>query len=133
MISENPSKQTDFVANEATEFVHADPEYEAGITGAMKIARVAEGFGLDVESRTPGPAQRPCIAATRNTNYYELTLVHSKCQNTQPPVYNSDYSDMLTTIEDNSTVPVSTTLGLGANYDWNYIGNNSTGSVHIYE
>jgi len=26
---------TDFIANEATDFVRADPEYDAGITGAM--------------------------------------------------------------------------------------------------
>ena len=29
--------------------MRADPEYDAGITGAIKRARVAEGFGLDVE------------------------------------------------------------------------------------
>lgn len=125
--------KTDFVANEATDFVRADPEYDAGITGAIKTARVAEGFGLDVEFHAPGPAQRHCIAAIRNTNYYELALVHPKCQNTQPPVYNGDYSDMLETIDDDGTVPVPTEPGLGVSYDWDYIEDNSTGSVHIYE
>lgn len=48
---------TDFIASEATDFVRADPEYDAGITGAMKIVHVAEGFGLDVELHAPGPAQ----------------------------------------------------------------------------
>ncbi|GAA5054065.1 mandelate racemase family protein [Haladaptatus pallidirubidus] len=124
---------TDFVANEATDFVRADPEYDGGITGAMKRARVAEGFGLDVEFHAPGPAQRHCIAATRNSNYYELALVHPKCQNTQPPVYHGNYSDMIDAIDSNGTIPVPDEPGLGVEYDWDYIESNTTGSVHTYE
>ncbi len=124
---------TDFVAEEATDFVRADPEYDGGITGAMKRARVAEGFGLDVEFHAPGPAQRHCIAATRNANYYELALVHPDCPNTQPPVYEGDYSDMLDTVDDAGTVPVPDGPGLGVDYDWEYVEENQTGSVHVYE
>ncbi len=124
---------TDFVANGATDFVRADPEYDAGITGAMKIARVAEGFGLDVEYHAPGPAQRHCLAATRNANYYEMALVHPDCANTQPPVYEGDYSDMLDAIDADGTVPVPEGPGLGVEYDWEYIEENATGSVHVYE
>lgn len=123
---------TDFIASDSTDFVRADPEYDAGITGAMKIARVAEGFGLDVEFHAPGPAQRHCIAAIRNTNYYELALVHPKCQNTQPPVYEGEYSDMMSEIDD-GTVSVPDGPGLGVEYDWSSIENNSTGSLHVYE
>ncbi|NGM70501.1 mandelate racemase [Natronolimnobius sp. AArcel1] len=124
---------TDFIASGATDFVRADPEYDAGITGAMKIVRVAEGFGLDVEFHAPGPAQRQCIAATRNTNYYELALVHPDCQNTQPPVYNGTYSDMLDTIDEDGYVSIPDGPGLGVEYDWEYIEENTTGSVHTYE
>jgi L-alanine-DL-glutamate epimerase-like enolase superfamily enzyme len=123
---------TDFIASEATDFVRADPEYDGGITGAMKIARVAEGFGLDVEFHAPGPAQRHCIAATRNANYYELALVHPKCENTQPPVYESGYSDMIDTIDDNGTVSVPDGPGLGVEYDWDYIADNANGG-RVYE
>ena len=118
---------TDFIANEATDFVRADPEYDAGITGAMKLARVAEGFGLDVEFHAPGPAQRHCIAATRNANYYELALVHPDCRNTQPPVYEGDYSDQLDAIDAEGTVPVPDGPGLGVEYDWEYIEENALG------
>jgi L-alanine-DL-glutamate epimerase-like enolase superfamily enzyme len=124
---------TDFIANDATDFVRADPEYDAGITGAMKIARVAEGFGLDVEFHAPGPAQRHCIAATRNANYYELALVHPDCQNTMPPIYAGDYSDLLEAVDDNGTVPVPDGPGLGVDYDWDYIEDNKTGSIHTYK
>jgi L-alanine-DL-glutamate epimerase-like enolase superfamily enzyme len=47
---------TDFVATESTDFVRRDPEYDGGITGAMKRAKVAEGFRLDVEFHAHRPA-----------------------------------------------------------------------------
>ncbi|MFB6112467.1 MAG: mandelate racemase family protein [Halodesulfurarchaeum sp.] len=124
---------TDFISEGATDFVRADPEYDAGITGAMKIAHVAEGFGLDVEFHAPGPAQRHCIAATRNANYYELALLHPDCQNTQPPVYEGSYSDLIDTVDENGTVPVPDGPGLGVEYDWDFIEANQTGSVHRYD
>lgn len=118
---------TDFIASEATDFVRADPEYDGGITGAMKRAKIAEGFGLDVEFHAPGPAQRHCIAATRNTNYYELALVHPKCDNTQPPVYEGGYSDQLDTIDSGGTVTVPNGSGLGVSYDWEYVESRALG------
>jgi L-alanine-DL-glutamate epimerase-like enolase superfamily enzyme len=125
--------KTDFIDAAATDFVRADPEYDGGITGAMKTARVAEAHGLDVEFHAPGPAQRHCIAATRNTNYYELALVHPDAPNTQPPVYEGEYSDMIDTIDDDGTVGVPDGPGLGVEYDWEFIRDNQTGSVHVYE
>ncbi|GAB6862218.1 mandelate racemase family protein [Haloplanus litoreus] len=124
---------SDFVQADATDFVRADPEYDAGITGAMKIARMTEAFGLDVEFHAPGPAQRHCMAATRNTNYYELALVHPEVDNPIPPVYEGGYSDMIDTIDDDGTVAVPDGPGLGVEYDWDYIEDNATGSVHVYE
>lgn len=124
---------TDFIANEATDFVRADPEYDAGITGAMKIANVAEGFGLDIEYHAPGPAQRHLMAATRNSNYYELALVHPEARNPIPPVYDGGYNDQIDAIDDEGTVPVPDDPGLGVDYDWEFIKNNATGSVHVYE
>ena len=68
----------DNIVADGTDFVRADADYDCGITGLMKIAHSAEGFGLDVEIHAPGPAHRHCMAAIRNTNYYELGLVHPK-------------------------------------------------------
>ena len=122
----------DFVAAEATDFVRADPEYDGGITGAMKIARIAEGFGLDVEYHAPGPAHRQCLAATRNSNYYEVALVHPDCQNTQPPVYANGYSDSIDTIDSDGLVTVPDGPGLGVEYDWDEIRSRETGR-RVYE
>ncbi|GAD52843.1 2-dehydro-3-deoxyphosphogalactonate aldolase (6-phospho-2-dehydro-3-deoxygalactonate aldolase) (2-oxo-3-deoxygalactonate 6-phosphate aldolase) / Galactonate dehydratase [Halarchaeum acidiphilum MH1-52-1] len=125
--------KSDFAASESTDFLRADPEYDGGITGAMKVARVAEGFGIDTEFHAPGPAQRHCIAATRNANYYEMALVHPDAANTTPPVYAGGYEDQFDTIDADGTVPVPDGPGLGVTYDWDYIEANSTGSLHAYE
>ena len=124
--------KTDFVANEGTDLVRVDPVYDGGITGAMKVVRMAEGFGLDTEFHAPGPAQRHCIAATRNTNFYELALVHPDCSNSTPPVYLGDYADELDSITGEGCVSVPNGPGLGVDYDWDFILENKTGSVHEY-
>lgn len=123
---------TDFVANEATDFVRADPEYDGGITAAMKIGNMAEGFGLDVEYHIVGPAQRHCIAATRNTNYYEMGLVHPELDVSHDlPVYKGDYSDAIDTVDDDGYVTVPDDPGLGVEYDWGYIDELAHQSVTI--
>lgn len=112
---------TDFAVNGATDILRADPDYDGGITGTMKIARVAEGLGLDVEVHAPGPAQRHCLAAIRNANYYEMALVHPDCRNArQMPVY-SDYSDEIDAIDDEGRVEVPSGPGIGIEYDWSYV------------
>lgn len=87
----------------------------------MKVARVDKGFGLNVEFHAPGPAQRHCTAVTWNANYYELALVHSDVQNTQPTVYEGECSDMIDTIDEYGHVAMSDGPGLGVEYDWKYI------------
>jgi L-alanine-DL-glutamate epimerase-like enolase superfamily enzyme len=113
--------KADFVMNGGTDILRADPEYDLGITGAMKIAHLAEALGLDVEVHACGPAHRHCMAAIRNTNYYELALVGPKCRNPLPDVYSSGYSDQLDCIDSEGCVPVPIGPGLGVSYDWDYI------------
>jgi L-alanine-DL-glutamate epimerase-like enolase superfamily enzyme len=96
-----------------------------GITGAMKVAHAAEGFGLDVELHGGGPAQRHCMASIRNTNYYELGLVHPNAPASGAPC--SDYPDTLDAIDANGHVPVPDGPGLGITLDWDFIEAHRTG------
>ena len=106
-------------AAEATDFARADPEYDGGITGVMKIAHAAEGFGMDLELHIAGPAQRHCMAAVRNSNFYEMGLVHPKLDNiVSLPIYQDGYDDELTSIDQNGCVRVPQGPGLGVGYDW---------------
>jgi L-alanine-DL-glutamate epimerase-like enolase superfamily enzyme len=122
----------DNIVADGTDFVRADADYDCGITGLMKIAHSAEGFGLDVEIHAPGPAHRHCMAAIRNTNYYELGLVHPGVKRTKPPVYACDYSDELEAVDARGHVPVPTGPGLGAPVNWDYVKRQQTDQV-VYE
>jgi len=121
-------QHVDFIAAEATDLVRVDPEYDGGITGAMKIAHAAEGFGLDVEIHAPGPAQRHVMSAIRNTNYYEMALVHPlTSEHGRAPVYTCGYRDGLDAVDARGHVPVPSGPGLGVAYDWEFIMKNRLG------
>lgn len=109
----------------ATDFVRADPEYDLGITGTMKIAHMAESFGRDVEIHACGPAHRHCMAAIRNSNFYELSLVGPGARNPIPRVYTCGYSDELEDVGQDGCFPVPDKPGLGVTYDWEYIEKNA--------
>lgn len=124
--------KADFLIAEATDFLRVDPEYDLGITGAMKIAHLAEAFGVDVEVHAAGPAHRHCMAAIRNTNYYELALVGPKCTNPLPPVYTCGYTDQLEGVGEDGCFPVPQGPGLGVTYDWDWIKAHRT-ALHVFE
>ncbi len=104
-----------------TDFVRTDPEYDMGISGAVKTARMAEAFGLDVEVHACGPAHRQVIGAVRNTNYYELATVGPKMGNVLPPCYADDYKDELDSIDKNGNITIPDGPGLGVEYDWDWL------------
>ena len=60
--------KADFLIAGGTDMLRADPEYDMGITGCMKIAHLAESFGVDCEvhacgTGAPGLYGRPCATA----------------------------------------------------------------------
>lgn len=118
-----------FIEAEGTDFVRIDPDFDGGITGVMKIAHAAEGFGLDVELHGPAPDRRHLMAAIRNTNYYEMGLVHPKIGPGYPPVYTDGYRDALDAIDEKGCVDVPDGPGLGVEYDWELITNNQIGGA----
>jgi L-alanine-DL-glutamate epimerase-like enolase superfamily enzyme len=124
--------KADFITAGATDFVRADPEYDLGITGCMKIAHLAESFGLDVELHSVGPAQRHCMAAIRNTNFYEMVLVGPNgLRNPVPPVFACDYDDQPASVGSDGCYPVPDGPGLGVSYDWDFVTRSRTGH-HVF-
>ncbi|WP_439496612.1 enolase C-terminal domain-like protein [Bosea sp. (in: a-proteobacteria)] len=106
---------------DGTDFVRADPDFDMGITGTMKIAHLAEALGLDVELHAPGPAQRACMSAIRNSNFYELSMVGPSRGCFTGDFYTCGYSDALDSVGKDGCFPVPDRPGLGVDYDWNYI------------
>ena len=119
----------DFALADATDFVRGDVGYD-GITGVMKLAHACEALGIDIELHGPGPAQRQCMAAIRNTNYYEMGLVHPKALASHDvALYKGDYRDSLDAIDGKGHVPVPQGPGLGAEIDWDWVVSQRTGLV----
>jgi L-alanine-DL-glutamate epimerase-like enolase superfamily enzyme len=117
--------KADMATSGASDFVRVNPDYDMGITGALKVGYMAESLGLDVEVHASGPAHRHCVAAFRNTKYYELALVGPKCASSPPRVYTCGYSDDLEAISADGQFPVPTGYGLGVQYDWDFIRKNA--------
>ena len=117
-------QKASFLLNGGCDMIHADPEYDMGITGVIKIAHFCEGLGLDVQLHACGPAHRAAIAAIRNTRFYEMALMGPGMPNMVAPVYTCGYSDQPEDLGEDGCVPVPDGPGLGVSYDWDYIENN---------
>ncbi|MEE2659042.1 MAG: enolase C-terminal domain-like protein [Candidatus Latescibacterota bacterium] len=114
-------QKASFLVNGGCDMIHADPEYDMGITGAMKIAHFCEGLGLDLQLHACGPAHRACLSAIRNTHMYEMALMCPGMPNMVPPVYTCGYSDQPEDLPASGCVSVPNGPGLGVGYDWDYI------------
>src|SRR5690606_10258354 len=116
-----------------TDYVRANANSDGGITGVMKIAALAEAFGLDVELHGGGLAHRHIMAHLRHANYYELGLIHPNVPNTKAPVYaERRWLDGLDSVDANGCVEVPEGPGLGVEMDWDHIRAHQTEEI-IYE
>jgi L-alanine-DL-glutamate epimerase-like enolase superfamily enzyme len=70
------------------------------------------------------------MAAVRNTNYYEMGLVHPKAPASHDHrLYKDDYRDTLDAIDADGCVPVPQGPGLGVAIDWDWVAHNRTALV----
>jgi L-alanine-DL-glutamate epimerase-like enolase superfamily enzyme len=70
------------------------------------------------------------MAAIRNTNYYEMALVHPKAPSSYDlPIYGAGYRDALEAIDANGHVPVPLGPGLGVEIDWDWVSRHQTAVV----
>jgi L-alanine-DL-glutamate epimerase-like enolase superfamily enzyme len=122
----------DFIEAQATDFVRIDPDYDGGVTGSMKIAHASEGFGLDVELHSPGPVRRHIMSAIRNTNYYEMGLLHPKVGPFRPEIYADGYRDGIDAVDEKGCVEPPQGPGMGVEFNWDYINAHRTDTV-VYE
>jgi L-alanine-DL-glutamate epimerase-like enolase superfamily enzyme len=65
----------DFVVHGATDVLRTSAEYKGGITGAMRIAHLADAFGMYVEVHGDGLPNAHLCCAIPNTRYYESFVV----------------------------------------------------------
>lgn len=61
----------DFIRSGCATYVRTGAMFKGGITGAIRIAHLAEAFGLRAEVHGMGPENRNLCMAIPNTTYYE--------------------------------------------------------------
>lgn len=121
-------ERMNMVTAEATDFVRGDVRVD-GITGTMKLAHAAESVGLDIEIHLGDPPTRHCLAAIRNSNYYEWGLIHPKLERHRDAIYADGYMDGdFDGIDAEGTVGVPAGPGLGVVYDWEFIAKHTVDS-----
>ena len=126
--------KADTIVSRAADYVRGNAYSDGGITGLMKIATLAEAHGLDVELHGGGLAHRHCMAAIRNTNYYELGLVHPRVAHTKPAIYaDRRWLDELDSVDANGCVDVPEGAGLGVPLDWEYISAHKSNEMVFQE
>ena len=125
--------KADAIRAGAADFVRAGWFEDGGITGVMKVAALAEAFGLDVELHGGGLAHRHCMAVLRNSNYFELGLVHPCVAETQLPIYaDRRWLDLLDSVNERGCLEVPDGPGLGVEIDWNWVDDHTIG-VDVFE
>ena len=105
------------IAQHAADIVRADVSWKDGVTGTLKIAHLAEAFGMN------------CEIHTTTMNYMDLVNVHVSCA-----IRNCEYFEYFVP-EDSYRLPmkgdlpiqdgiitVPDTPGVGADLDWELIG-----------
>jgi L-alanine-DL-glutamate epimerase-like enolase superfamily enzyme len=122
--------KADLIGAGATDYVRANASSDGGITGVMKLAHLAEAHGLDVELHGPSLAHRHCMAALRNSNWFELGLVHPKVTDNRARVYaDPKWIDLLESVDREGCVEVPGGPGLGVELDWDWIAAHRTGET----
>ena len=128
----NLETSVDMLVKGASFFSRADPDYDGGITGCHKLVVASEGLGMDCEIHSCGPAMRQLMGASRNSNFYEVNLLHPKCKNPWSlPIYLNGYSDQINCIDIDGNVDVFNEPGLGVVYDWKFIEKQSLEKIII--
>ena len=124
-------QKANFLLQGGCDMIHADPEYDMGLTGALKIVHVCQALGLDLQLHACGPGHRALMSAMPNTHFYEMALVGPGMANCVPPVYVNGYSDQPDALDADGCVPVPSGPGLGVEYDWEFIGAHAD-DVHVF-
>ncbi len=114
-------QKANFLLQGGCDLLHLDPEYDMGLTGALKAAHFCQALGFDVQLHACGPAHRALMSALPNTHWYEMALIGPGMANCVPPVYADAYSDQPEDLDSHGCVPVPDGPGLGVTYDWDWI------------
>lgn len=107
-----------WVQSGACDILRAGVPGVGGITPAMKVAHLAEAFGMDCEVHGNGAANLAVCAAIKNCRWYERGLLHPFLEYDDVPAYLHTLSDPM---DREGYVHLSQKPGLGEDIHFDYI------------
>ena len=110
--------RADWVRAGACDILRAGVPGVGGITPTLKVAHLAESFGMDCEVHGNGAANLAVCAAIRNCRWYERGLLHPFLEYDDKPAYLRSLPDPM---DRDGFVHLSQQPGLGEDIDFEYI------------
>jgi len=115
----------------ATDLLRGDAEID-GITATFKLAAAAEALGVDIELHGCLAESRHIVAAIRNTNYLEWSLVHPHVIGEVFPFCRDGFANgVLDAVGADGCIEVPQGPGLGVDIDWDYVRSHALNTVTI--
>jgi L-alanine-DL-glutamate epimerase-like enolase superfamily enzyme len=110
--------RADWIAGKACDILRAGVMGVGGISPTLKVAHLAESFGMNCEIHGNGAANLAVTAAIANCRWYERGLLHPFLDYDQPPAYLRSLADPM---DADGFVHLSQAPGLGEDIDFEYI------------
>ncbi|UJD92157.1 enolase (plasmid) [Rahnella aquatilis] len=110
--------RADWVKAGACDILRAGANGVGGISPCMKVASLAEAFGMDCEVHGNGAASLAVVGAIRNCRWYERGLLHPFLEYDEPAAYLNSIVDPM---DEHGFVHLSDRPGLGEDINFDYI------------
>lgn len=113
--------RAEWAARGASDILRTGVQDIGGITPALKVAHLAEAFGMSCEVHGGGAANLSLLGAMRNGRWYERGLLHPFLDYDACPPYLRSIQDPM---DKDGYVPMPTAPGLGQDIEFDYIADN---------
>src|SRR5476649_987109 len=110
--------RADWVKAGACDILRSGVAGVGGISPCMKVASLAEAFGMDCEVHGNGAASLAVVGAIRNCRWYERGLLHPFLEYDEPAAYLNVIVDPM---DEQGFVHLSNRPGLGEDINFEYI------------
>lgn len=108
----------------ALDMVRISAAFKGGITGSLKIAHMAEAFGMRAQVHGMGEANAQLCAALLNNDYYEQLVINEEQIRGLKNLGTLSITD--------GCLNVRSAPGMGAEYDWNELDRSALTRIDIF-
>jgi len=121
-ISGKHRSRADWIKADASDIMRTGVIDVGGITPSLKVAHLADAFGMDCEIHGEGAANLAICASIQNCRWYERGLLHPFLDYDKPFPYLKSIPDPM---DENGIVTLPGSPGLGEDIDFEFIENNT--------